>query len=311
MIKGSLVPNITIFDSDGNLDQEKTRWHMDWMLKKGTDGFFLTGSYGSGPLMTTEERITVFKIAKEVVKEYSGKFLIPHVGSIDNKTAVELAKAAEAVGVDGIAAVPPYYYKYSEELVVQYFKDILNAVKIPVYAYNNPETSRFNFSLETVRKLQAAGLAGLKDSPVDVGFMSTVFYDAKLHDKKFEVIPGTSKGWLLFYYMGVRAMIAGMNNYAPEIITELVRATFDGKVNLAEKIYMVMMDLSAKLHFADSTIASHMALYARGFNAGFPRRPMALPAFDSPKYKEIRVFLQKGFQDLGLEMELGDDNTVK
>ena len=311
MIRGSLVPNITIFDIDGNLDREKTRWHMDWMLKKGTDGLFLTGSYGSGPLMTTDERVAVFQIAKEVVKGYSGKFLIPHVGSIDNRTAVELAKAAEAIGVDGVAAVPPYYYKYSEDLILQYFKDILNAVKIPVYAYNNPETSRFSFSLETVRKLQAAGLAGLKDSPVDVGFMSTVFYDAKVQNKPFEVIPGTSKGWLLFYYMGVRAMIAGMNNYAPEIITALVKATFDEDVNLAEKIYMVMMDLSAKLHFVDSTIVSHMALYARGFNAGFPRKPMALPAFDSPKYQEIRNFLQKGFQDIGLEMELGIDNTIK
>ena len=40
-----------------------------------------------------------------------------------------------------------------------------------------------------------------------------------------------------------------------------------------------MMKLSAKLHFTDSTIALHMALYAQGFDAGFPRKPMLLPAF--------------------------------
>src|SRR5512141_1627113 len=110
MIKGSLVPNITLFDADGKLDQDRTWWHMDWMLSKGVDGLFLTGSYGAGPLMTVEERLTVFKIAKEVVKGYSGKYLIPHVGAIDNKTAVELARAAEAIGVEAVAAVPPYYY---------------------------------------------------------------------------------------------------------------------------------------------------------------------------------------------------------
>lgn len=311
MIKGSLVPNITIFDGDGKLDQDRTWWHMDWMLSKGVDGLFLTGSYGAGPLMTVEERLTVFKIAKDVVQRYSGKYLIPHVGAIDNKTAVELAKAAEAIGVDAIAAVPPYYYKYPEELVLQYYKDIVDAVKTPVYAYNNPETSRFSFSLETVRKLQAMGVAGLKDSPVDIGFLSTVFYDAKLRQKEFDVIPGTSKGWPLYYSMGARAVIAGMNNYAPEIITALVQATFQGDTALAEKAYMVMMDLSAKLHFVDSTIASHMALYARGLNGGFPRRPMALPAFDAPKYRDICNLLEKAFQELGWSLEAGDDRSVK
>ncbi len=306
MLKGSIVPNITIFDRDGNLDLEKTRWHMRWMFANGVDGLFLTGSYGSGPMMTNQERISIFQLAKEAAGEFSGKILIPHVGCIDTKSTLELAKAAEAVGVDAIASVPPFYYKHAEDLIVQYFKEIIEAVRVPVYAYNNPETSRFTFSLGTVRKLQALGLAGLKDSPVDVGFLSQVFYDAKLSRKEFDVIPGTSKGWLPYYLMGVRAMIAGMNNYAPEIISQLTRATFEGDMPCAEKTYLVMMDLSGKLHFTDSTIASHMALYARGYDAGFPRKPMALPAFDSPKYAEIRDFLRKSFTELGLEMAIGE-----
>ena len=64
MIQGSLVPNITIFDADGRLDVERTRWHMEWMFSHGVDGLFLTGSYGAGPLMTNNERIEVFEIAK-------------------------------------------------------------------------------------------------------------------------------------------------------------------------------------------------------------------------------------------------------
>jgi dihydrodipicolinate synthase/N-acetylneuraminate lyase len=94
--------------------------------------------------------------------------------------------------------------------------------------------------------------------------------------------------------MGVRAMIAGMNNWAPEIITALVKATQDNETERAEKLYLLMMDLSAKLHFTDSTIASHMALYARGYDAGFPRKPMLLPPFDSPKYQEIKQHVENG-----------------
>jgi 4-hydroxy-tetrahydrodipicolinate synthase len=311
MIRGSLVPNITIFDSRGNLDTEKTKWHMRWMFQKGLDGLFLTGSYGSGPLMTNEERIEVFKAAKEVASEFSDRILIPHVGCIDTASTVELAKAADEIGVDGIAAVPPFYYKHSEDLVIQFYKEIIEIVGTPVYAYNNPVTSRFTFTLRTIQELQDMGLAGLKDSPLDVGFVSTVYLDAKLRNKDFEVILGTSKGWLPFYYMGIRATIAGMNNWAPEVMTEMIKSTFEGDRERSEKLYMAMMALSKKMHFTDSTIASHMGLYARGFDGGLPRRPMILPPFDHPKYKEIRSFLKKGFDELGMEMETGDDKTVE
>ena len=94
MIQGSLVPNITIFDENGRLDREKTEWHMHWMLEKGVDGLFLTGSYGAGPLMNNKERVEVFRLAKEVAKGFSGKILLPHVGCIDTESTVMLAKEA-------------------------------------------------------------------------------------------------------------------------------------------------------------------------------------------------------------------------
>ena len=310
MIRGSIVPNITFFDSRGDLDTDRTKWHMRWMFERGLDGLFLTGSYGAGPLMTNEERIEVFRAAREVASEFTDKTLIPHVGCVDTKSTVELAKAADEIGADGIAAVPPFYYKHSEDLVIAFYREIIESVDTPVYAYNNPATSRFTFTLGAIQKLQQMGLAGIKDSPLEVGFVSTVYLDAKINNKDFEVILGTSNGWFPFYHMGIRATIAGMNNWAPEIITAMVQRTFDGDLDGAERAYLVMMDLSRKMHFTDSTIASHMGLYARGFDGGFPRKPMLLPPFDEPKYSEIRGILRKGFDELGIEMETGDDRTV-
>ena len=310
MIKGSLVPNITFFDNAGNLDIERMKWHMRWMFEKGLDGLFLTGSYGAGPLMTNEERLLVFRAAKEVASEFEGKYILAHVGCIDTQSTIELAKVVDQLGVDAMSAVPPFYYKYDEERIIQFYRDIFENVRTPVFAYNNPATSRFTFTLGTVYKLQELGLAGLKDSPLDVGFVSTVFYDAKVNKKDFQLILGTSTGWLPYYYMGAQALIGGMNNFAPEIITAMMKYTFNGDTEKAERAYLVMMDLSKKMHFMDSTTASHMALYARGFNAGYPRKPMLLPAFDAPKYREIRNFLQQSFDELGLEMETGVDQSV-
>ncbi|MEW6664235.1 MAG: dihydrodipicolinate synthase family protein [Thermodesulfobacteriota bacterium] len=315
VIQGSLVPNITIFDRDGRINVPRTRWHMDWMFSQGLDGLFLTGSYGAGPLMSNEERISIFRLAREVADTYTGKILLPHVGCIDTEHTVELAKAAEQIGVDAIGAVPPFYYKHTDEAVIEYYRAIIEAVNLPVFAYNNPETSRYTFNLKTIRKLQEIGLAGMKDSPLSIGFLSQVAYEAQeaaarrrasgAPGKDFQIIAGTSTGWLPLCHMGIKATIAGMNNWAPEVMTELIRATFAGEWDRARKVYLVMMDLSAKLHFTDSTIASHMALYARGYDAGFPRKPMILPHFGDPKYGEIRSNLEKGFAELGIELTTG------
>src|SRR4030042_4202143 len=144
MINGSLFPNITLFNAQGGLDIEKTRWHMQWMLEKGVNGLFLTGSYGAGPLMTMDERMQVFWTAKELVDRYPDRVIIPHVGCIDNKNTVELAKAADELGAYAFGAVPPYYYKHTDGAVFAFYKDLINCVHTPVFGYNNPETSRLH-----------------------------------------------------------------------------------------------------------------------------------------------------------------------
>lgn len=287
-IKGSLVPNITFFKEDNTIDVDKCKWHMKWMFDNGAHGLFLTGSYGAGPLMSNEERITIFKIAKEVLDQYEDKFLIAHVGCADTHSTVELAKAAEEIGVDAIGAVPPFYYTYEEPKVIAYYKAIVDAVKIPVYAYNNPFTTKTTMTLKTVIKLQEVGVAGVKDSSMNVAFITNVFYDAKINNKNFQTIIGTSTGWLPFAQMGIDTMIAGMGNYAPEVINKLYELTIAGDLEKAEKAYRIMMDYSGKTKFTDSTIVSHMILKARGFDCGFTREPMTLPPSNDPKYAQLK-----------------------
>lgn len=305
-IKGSLVPNITLFTKEGLVDEVKTAWHMQWMFRKGVDGLFLTGSYGAGPLMSIDERIRVFELAKSVASRYEAKILFPHVGCIDTAGTIRLALEAKRIGVDAIGSVPPFYYKHSDEIVTRFYQDLIESVDIPVFAYNNPETSRYVFTVPVVKHLASCGLAGLKDSPLSIGFLSRLVYEAEEAGSDFKVILGTSTGWLPLYHMGVKAVIAGMNNWAPEIMTLLISSTFKGDWDTARKAYLVMMDLSALMHFTDSTIASHLALAARGFDPGFPRKPMMLPSNAVQRIVDIRGWLEQAFNRLGLELETGD-----
>lgn len=298
MIKGSLVPNITFFHKDNTIDYEKCRWHMKWMFDNGVHGLFLTGSYGAGPLMTLDERISIFKLAREVANEYEGKYLIAHAGCADTASTVYLAKAAEEVGCEAVGVVPPFYYTYTDDRVVEYYRAVVQAVKIPVYAYNNPFTTKTMMNLKMIRQLQEAGVKGMKDSSMNVAFITNVFYDAKERGIDFQTIIGTSTGWLPFYQMGVDTMIAGMANYAPEIIEALYRYTVTGDMPRAEKAYRIMLDYSSKCKFVDSTIACHMILKARGFDCGYPRLPMSIPGDADPKYAQLKQEFEAAYKAL-------------
>lgn len=287
-VKGVLVPNITFFKADGSLDPERNRWHMNWLLDNGVNGLFVTGSYGSGPLMSNDERIEQFKLAKEAVEAHPGSYWIAHVGCADTANTVALAREAEKIGCDAIGAVPPFYYAHSEDKIIAYYKAIIDAVSLPVFAYNNPGTSRFTFTFDTVQKLQKLGLKGVKDSTMNVTFLTRVYYDAKINKKDFKTIIGTSNGWLPFCRMGIDTMIAGMCNYAPEIVVAMYKYTLDPAMSeKADEAYLIMQNYLAKMRFTDSTIISHMALKARGFDCGYPRLPMSLPDFSDPKYAQM------------------------
>lgn len=296
--KGVLVPNITFFTSEGKLDLNKMEWHMGWMLENGVDGLFVTGSYGAGPLMSLEERVEVYKLAKKVVSGFSGKALIAHVGTADTSSAVALAKEAEKIGVDAVAAVPPFYYRYSDEEVIEYYKAIVESVSLPVYAYNNPTTTRVKFSVSTVEKLQEIGVAGLKDSSLDISFLSHVYYRMKNREKDFQVILGTEVGFLPVYFMGVDTMIGGMCNYVPELISHFYDLVVKGS-DKAGRVYEAVMNLRKVMAVADSTVVSHMALYARGFDGGYPRQPMALPPRGDKVYEFMKEEIDKALEVLG------------
>ena len=76
-------------------------------------------------------------------------------------------------------------------------------------------------------------------SVLDVGFVSTIYYDAKVNQKDFQIILGTTKGWLPYYYMGIDTFISGMNNWAPEVITAMLQSTFEGDLKKSEKLYLL------------------------------------------------------------------------
>ncbi len=98
---GIIPPIITCFDKEGRFDPIRQR-EIVRFLSQYVQGFYPCGTYGSGPLMSLEERK---KVAETVIKEKGNTFVIVHVGAASTADAVDLARHAEAAGADAVGAI--------------------------------------------------------------------------------------------------------------------------------------------------------------------------------------------------------------
>ena len=137
--KGIFTALLTPFQENGNINREALENLIDYNLKKGVKGFYVTGSTGEAFLLSYEERKEVMKIVSEKV---GGKCtLIAQIGCISTKQAIGLAKYAEDLGYDAISSVAPYYYKFSFAEIKKYYFDIVDSVSLPMIIYNFPAFS--------------------------------------------------------------------------------------------------------------------------------------------------------------------------
>ena len=68
-------------------------------------------------------------------------------------------------GVDGIAATPPYYYRYGQEELLNHYRSLCESSSIPLWVYNIPDSVKLIVEPGTIAQLAAEGtVVGMKDS---------------------------------------------------------------------------------------------------------------------------------------------------
>jgi dihydrodipicolinate synthase/N-acetylneuraminate lyase len=297
MIKGLITPNLTFFTEGGDLDIAVCKWHMNWLFEKGVNGLFVTGTYGSGYLMSIEERIRIFSLAKAVCDDHENTFVIAHVGCADTASAIRLTEEANTIGINAVSAIGPLHYQYNDEEVVNFYKALAEVGDIPVFAYNNPDITGVKMKYDLVEKLEAVGIQGIKDSSIDLPLASSIYMNNKLYNKSFKYISGTTNGWPGLKNLEVDTMIAGMCNYVPELVVDLYNYSFtDYKKSL--KIYEIIDGLGKKIKSGNSLVSAHLALKARGEEAGYMRLPLRVSYGDKNKLEQINRDIEEAIREV-------------
>ena len=267
-VKGIIPALITPFTVDGKVDEQKLRKHVDYLVPK-THGLFICGSYGSAPMMSVEERR---RVAQVVVEQVNGRVpVIVQVGTPDTASTVVLAKHAQEIGADVVAAVEPYYYIHTQDAIYKHYAAIIDAVTIPVYIYNNPRYSNFNVSTAQLVKLAEMGLMGIKDSSHNIA----LFYDfvGSVTKPGFTFLIGSQTHLLPAVVIGAHGCVSGLSNAFPELIVGIYDAAMRSDYATAATLQKKANALRKLTGEGIPIPFYHAVLPMRGVDLGYPRAP--------------------------------------
>jgi dihydrodipicolinate synthase/N-acetylneuraminate lyase len=269
-VEGVIPPMITPFDEQGNIYEKGLRRLIDFLAEK-VQALYPVGTYGSGPAMDLAERQ---RAAEIIVDQVRGRIpVIMHVGCVDTKNTLALARHAEKIGANAVASIAPFYYEHNEKAIEYHFRQLMDSVSIPVFAYNNPKLSRNSISPGLLARLAEEGLAGIKDSSFDI----LVYYAYLRMVKKpdFIFIIGTEALALPALMVGGSACVAGLANALPELVVNLFKACKSKDQKAAANLQQKTLVVREIMHLAPIAISGiHAILQMRGIDAGVPRPPI-------------------------------------
>ncbi|MGA1531739.1 MAG: dihydrodipicolinate synthase family protein, partial [Aquiluna sp.] len=115
-----LVALVTPMNHEGEVDWDATEKHIDYVISAGADGVVVTGTTGETSTLTDAEKIKLVEIGKSVSAGRAK--IITGGGSNETAHAIQLYKASEKAGADGVMVVTPYYNKPTQAGILTHFR---------------------------------------------------------------------------------------------------------------------------------------------------------------------------------------------
>ncbi|WP_296127822.1 dihydrodipicolinate synthase family protein [uncultured Anaerococcus sp.] len=293
--RGVIPAALSIFDENENLDLEATKEFTEFLLKFDIGGLYLTGSTGEGFLMSAEERE---KSSQAVIEVAKGKVpVVVHIGDIGTKKSIDLAKAAEVAGATAISSVPPFYWRFNSEQIYNYYKDIAEAVDIPMVIYNVPLAGMM--SADMIKDLsQIENIKGVKYTNSDI-YQIPAIKEACGED--FMVYGGADELASSNLLIGVDGIVGSFYNLIPDLFIQINEAIANNEVKKAYDLQKNAVRIINYLVAGGNMVAGIKAvLREAGINAGYARRPFI------NFYGDDQVKLAKGLVELANKYEMKD-----
>ncbi|MEX4005140.1 dihydrodipicolinate synthase family protein [Paraburkholderia sp. EG285A] len=237
--KGVFPAVTTKLKDDGSLDQDAIRHGLNRLIENGVSGIVMMGMVGENAQLSPEEKRNVLKIAVETV---AGRVpVISGVGETTTASAVQFAKDAEQIGVQGLMVFPGLTYKSDKRETVAFYKTIAKASSLAILLYNNPRGYGVDLTPDVVAELlEEPTIEALKEESYDTTRVTDLI--SRFGDR-LAVVCGVDDLVLESVALGVQGWVSGMANAVPKESVELINLAVKGDFAKARELYRALIDL--------------------------------------------------------------------
>lgn len=290
MFQGCGTALVTPFRRDLSLDEECLRRLVRRQIEGGIHFLVPCGTTGENPTLTREEHLRVVEITLE---EAAGKVpVLAGCGGNDTRSVAELARSLEELEVDGLLVVTPYYNKPTPEGLVEHYRAVSAASRLPIIVYNVPGRTAVNVDAPTLARLaEIDKVVGVKEASGNISQMAQIF---QVVPEDFVVLSGDDAVTLPLIALGGSGVISVVSNEVPFAMSRMVSLCLEGDYPAALKMHRQLHALM-EINFVESNPGPVKAALAM---MGQLEPVFRLPAV--PPRPESWKRIENVLQDLGL-----------
>ena len=221
------------YDEAGEVSPERVRSLTQYFIDKGVKGVYVNGSSGECIYLSVADRKLILENVMEVAK---GKLtVIAHVACNNTKDSVELAKHAESLGVDAIAAIPPIYFRLPDYSIAKYWNDMSAAAPNTDFViYNIPQLSGTTLTPALYAEMRKnPRVIGVKNSSMPTQDIQIFVAEG---GEDHIVFNGPDEQFISGRVIGAKAGIGGTYAVMPDLFLKLNQLIIDKDLDRAKEL---------------------------------------------------------------------------
>ena len=265
---------VTPFNNDGSLNLDGARRLAKWLQDNGNDGLVVAGTTGESPVLTDDERLSLFAAVTEAVTIP----VIAGTGTNDTAHSVHMTKEATKLGVAGILAVTPYYNRPPQSGIEGHMRAMAAATNLPVVVYDIPARTGRKIATSLILKLanEVSNIVALKDAAGNPAESAVLMSQAPAG---FELYSGDDGLTLPFMAIGGSGVIGVATHWTGQDHQEMFALWEKGDVDGARRVNARMLESFAFETGDDNPnpLPSKVMMNVLGLQVGEARLPMGPP----------------------------------
>jgi len=264
---------VTPFNEKGELDEPALRKLVRRQVAGGVAGVVPCGTTGEAVTLDADEQERVVAVTADAARR-SGRAVrvIAGCGSNDTRKAQKLAERCRNAGADALLVVTPYYNKPTPRGLLEHFRAVADAGRLPVVAYNVPGRTGVNMLPDTVLALaEDPRFVAVKEAS---GSLEQACEILRSRPPGFAVLSGEDSLAIPMVACGADGVIAVVSNEAPRSYSELIRLGLTGDRDRAAALQAKLFPLMRANFRESNPIPVKWAMQRLGLCGGALRLPL-------------------------------------